>query len=91
VLPTGPKKNVIVTVRRSGTVSWDGVIDVKLEGLPPGVTSEPVKLGKSLTKAAVPISASLGTDPVEADIRIVATANNLQAERSLRLRVVRGK
>jgi serine/threonine protein kinase len=91
VLPTGPKKNVIVTVRRSGTVSWDGVIDVKLEGLPPGVTSEPVKLGKSLTKAAVPISASLGTDPVEADIRIVAAAKNLQAERSLRLRVVRGK
>jgi serine/threonine protein kinase len=87
----GRKHNVIATIRRAGTVSWDGPVDVKLERLPPGVNSSPAKVAKGMTKVEVPITASFGIEPVEADIEVVATAKNLHVRRKLHIRAIPDK
>jgi serine/threonine protein kinase len=83
-LPAGTQKNVIVKFRRN---SFDGPVELRLEGLPPGLVSEPAVARSGITAVEVPVTAPFGIAPSETQIRVIATAKNLTAEKSLKLRV----
>jgi hypothetical protein len=87
-LPIGSRKNVIVRIRR---VKFNGEVELRLEGLPSGVTSSKILLKAGSEKIEVPIMASYGIDPCVADIRIVGTAKNLTAEKTLKVHVISDK
>lgn len=84
----GERLNVIVTIRR---VNFDGPVELRLEDLPEGVRSEKIKLKAVSTKCEVPILASYGINPVETEIRVVATAKNLTVTKTMPLKVVAEK
>jgi hypothetical protein len=79
---------VIVTIRR---VNFDGPVEVRLEDLPEGVRGEKFKLKATSTKCEVPILASYGINPVDTEIRVIATAKNLTATKMMPLKVVAEK
>ena len=87
-LPIGSRKNVIVKIRR---VNFDGSVDLRLEGLPNGVTGTRTLLKAGSTAVEVPITASYGIEPSDTEIRIVATAKNLSVDKAIRLKVIPDK
>ena len=82
MLPIGSRKNVIVKIRR---VKFDGPIELRLEGLPSGVTGTKIVLKSGSTAIEVPIMASYGIDPSVSDIKIVGKAKNLSAEKTIQI------
>jgi hypothetical protein len=61
----------VVALRRDG---FDGEIEVKVEGLPAGVTCSPVKLGKGESTAALLLVASDKAEAGAAAVRVTGTA-----------------
>ena len=84
----GKRSNVIVTIRR---VNFDGPVEVRLEGLPDGVTSEKKRVIAGSVKCEVLILASYGINPVATEIRVIAASKNLTATKMMPLKVVAEK
>jgi hypothetical protein len=88
VMRPGQVKSVIVRLRR---VNFLGPVELRLEGLPPGVTAPKTVVPAATVAAELRVTVPFGTDPCESNIRVVAKAKNLTAERSLRLQIVADK
>jgi serine/threonine-protein kinase len=85
IMRVGDRKKVIVKLRR---VRFHGPVDLRLENLPAGVTFDKTTAAPAAAQVEVRITAPFGIDPAEADIRVVAKAKNLSAEKTLHLKVM---
>ncbi len=85
VIRIGERKRVIVTLRR---INFHGPVKLRLDDLPAGVTFDPTTAPAAARQIEVPITAPFGIDPAEANIRVVARAKNLTAEKTLHLQVL---
>jgi serine/threonine protein kinase len=88
VLRPGQVKSVIVRLRRVG---FHGPVDLRLDGLPAGVTAPKITVPAAAVAAEVRVTVPFGTDPSDANIRVVGKAKNLTAEKDLRLQIVPAK
>jgi tRNA A-37 threonylcarbamoyl transferase component Bud32 len=86
----GKRINVIVKIRR---VKFDGAVELRVEGLPAGVTATDKKviLKSGGTAIEVPIIASFNIDPADTKIRVIATSKNLTTEKTIPLKVIPDK
>jgi serine/threonine-protein kinase len=92
VLRPGQSKIVIVKIRRK---EFDGPVSLVLKDPPPGVSTEtdkkPVIIPAGRIAAEVRINADYGIGKAESNMRVVARAKNLSAERELHVQVVPAK
>jgi serine/threonine-protein kinase len=81
----GERKFLNVKIQRK---DFEGPVELRLTGLPPGIsTDDRVVIKAGMNAASVGITVPFGTVPTEAEIRVIAAAKNLSAEKQLSLRI----
>ena len=70
----GPGGAVPWFLRVTRLAGFEGPIEVRVEGLPPGLTAQPVTIPASMTDGCLIIQAAAGARPAAAPVRVVARA-----------------
>ncbi len=71
----GPGGAVPWFLRVTRTAGFDGPIDVRVEGLPPGLSAQPVTIPAGVTDRCLIVQAAKDAKPAAAPVRVVASAN----------------
>jgi serine/threonine protein kinase len=89
-LNPGDRKRILVEISRTG---FEGPVKIQVDktSLPDGVQTGSGTIAEKRTKGELSLTVSFGTDPLEADLKVVAVADNLRGEKTLPVKVVQPK
>jgi hypothetical protein len=84
-LKPGDTKQVLVEIRR---IDFQGPVEVRIEDLPDGIHAGKKKIPPNQDKGDLSLTVSYYTEPIQAQLRVVATAGERTASKLLPVTVV---